>query len=70
MKQLELAEASGVAIHVLGAIERGQNFYALDRLYALALIFADGDKEQAGVWLYRMIAALGYPLHAPAEEQR
>jgi transcriptional regulator with XRE-family HTH domain len=68
--QYDLAALANVSQNTISAIERRSRVTDLDKLYSIALAFADGDKERAGVWLYRMITAAGYPLHAPPEVEQ
>jgi hypothetical protein len=54
----------------MSTIERGARTTDLDKLYRIALAFADGDKERASEWLYQLIEAAGYPLKPLNEVER
>jgi transcriptional regulator with XRE-family HTH domain len=62
-----LGDRIGLSKSSVGAMERGAHFHDLDKLHKIALVFADGNKERAGMWLYQMITAMDYPLPALAE---
>jgi transcriptional regulator with XRE-family HTH domain len=62
-----LGDRIGLSKSSVGAIERGAHFHDLDKLHKIALVFADGDKQCVGIWLYQTITAMGYPLPALAE---